>query len=158
MNLLIIVACIGFVIIVLQVIAKYLRKRSEENEVWPFYTKKPLSQPEQVLYFRLCKALPEYIVLAQVGLSRILGVKKGNNFGKWFNRINRMSADFVICSKDSTVVAVIELDDKSHAKIERQVADSKKDKALTSAGIKIIRWHVKNIPEEAAIRKEVVNA
>ncbi|MEK6807236.1 MAG: DUF2726 domain-containing protein [Pseudomonadota bacterium] len=127
-------------------------KTKASNTQWPFYAKKALSSPELVLYFRLCKALPEHIVLAQVGLSRILGVKKGNNFGVWFNRINRMSADFVMCSKDSTVVAVIELDDATHEKADRRAADTKKDKALSSAGIHIVRWQAKSIPDEAAIR------
>jgi very-short-patch-repair endonuclease len=111
-----------------------------------------LSNPEQILYFRLCKAFPEYIVLAQVALSRMLGVNKGNNFGQWFNRINRLSADFVLCSKDSTIVAVIELDDSSHTKTTRQIADTKKDKALQSAGIRIMRWKVNSIPDEATIK------
>lgn len=80
---------------------------------WPFYAKKPLSQPEQVLYHRLVAAMPECIVLAQVQLSRVLGVKKGFNFREWNNRIDRMSLDFVVCLKDSTIVAVVELDDKT---------------------------------------------
>ena len=69
---------------------------------WPFYIKKPLTQPEQVLYHWLVKALPEHIVLAQVQVSRVLGVKKGSNFNEWNNRINRLSYDFVVCGKDST--------------------------------------------------------
>ena len=81
---------------------------------WPFYVRKLLSQPEQVLYHRLIHALPEHIVLAQVQVSRVLGVKKGFNFHEWNNRINRLSYDFVVCGKDSTVIAVIELDDKTH--------------------------------------------
>lgn len=146
------------VIIIIVVAALFIVTKTKKvgggtsNAPWPFYAKKPLSSPELVLYFRLCKALPEHIVLAQVGLSRILGVKKGNNFGEWFNRINRMSADFVVCSKDSTIVAVIELDDASHKRADRQTADEKKDKALGSAGIRIVRWNVKPMPDEATIK------
>lgn len=140
------------VIVAVFVAAKAKKAGSIGDAPWPFYAKKPLSSPEQVLYFRLCKALPEHIVLAQVGLSRILGVKKGNNFGEWFNRINRMSADFVLCSKDSSIVAVIELDDASHERTDRRAADAKKDKALSSAGIRVVRWHVKSIPDESAIQ------
>ena len=72
---------------------------------WPFYVKRPLTQPEQVLYHRLICALPEHIVLAQVQVSRVLGVKKGANFHEWNNRINRLSYDFVVCGKDSTAIA-----------------------------------------------------
>lgn len=131
---------------------KAKRQGGVSDEVWPFYAKKPLSQPEQVLYFRLVQALPEHIVLAQVQLSRLLGVKKGNNYQSWSNRINRMSADFVVCSKDSSIVAVIELDDATHQKEDRQAADTKKDKALASANIRIIRWQVKAIPDVNTIQ------
>ena len=119
-----------------------LRKKGAAGDSgpWPFHARKPLSVPEQILYFRLLEALPEHIVLAQVGLSRILGVNKGNNFQAWHNRINRMSADFVVCKKDSTVVTEIELDDASHEASERKAADQKKDRALTAAGVPIIRW------------------
>lgn len=119
---------------------------------WPFYARKLLSKPEQVLYFRLCNALPQHIVLAQVGLSRILGVKEGNNFHQWNNRINRMTADFVVCNKDASILAVIELDDASHEKEQRRQADAKKDIALASANIRMIRWQAKAMPNEEDIR------
>ncbi len=123
---------------------------------WPFYVKRPLSQPEQVLYHRLIRALPEHIVLAQVQVSRVLGVKKGSNFHEWNNRINRLSYDFVVCGKDSTVIAAIELDDKSHESISRAKTDEKKSKATSDAGLRLIRWHVRSLPSEEAIRAELL--
>jgi len=126
--------------------------RSIPDWPWPFYAKRPLSQPEQVLYHRLVSCLPEHIILAQVQVSRILGVKKGFNFHQWNNRINRLSYDFVVCTKDATVVAVIELDDKSHDSMSRSETDKKKDKATASAGIRLIRWHVKALPDSTVIQ------
>ena len=125
---------------------------NESKEAWPFFPKPSMSRPEQVLYFRLVKALPEQIVLVQVQLSRILGVKKGHSFKYWYNRINRMSADFVVCNKDSCVIAVVELDDSSHEREDRKIADAKKDKALRSAGIPIIRWQAGALPDEETIK------
>ncbi len=90
--------------------------------------------------------------MAQVGLSRLLSVKKGHNFQAWLNRINRMSADFVICTKDSSIVAVIELDDASHEREDRKIADAKKDNALSAAGIHIIHWQAKSLSDKAAIK------
>jgi hypothetical protein len=98
------------------------------------------------------KALPEHIVLAQVQVSRVLGVKKGFNFHEWNNRINRLSYDFVVCSKDSTVLAAIELDDKSHESSSRKATDEKKEKATAAASVRLIRWHVKSLPDQAAIQ------
>ena len=123
---------------------------------WPFYVKRPLSQPEQVLYHRLIRALPEHIVLAQVQVSRVLGVKKGFRFHEWNNRINRLSYDFVVCRKDSTVVAAIELDDKSHESEARAFTDEKKNKASADAGLRLLRWHVRSLPSEEIIRQALL--
>jgi very-short-patch-repair endonuclease len=143
------------VVIAVIVVLAILKAKSQGgagDKVWPFYAKKPLSKPEQVLYFRLVQALPEHIILAQVQLSRLLGVKKGNNYQTWFNRINQKSADFVVCNKDLSIVAVIELDDATHEREDRQAADVKKDKALTSAAVRVVRWQAMSIPDIAAIQ------
>jgi hypothetical protein len=135
----------------------YLKKQNgpkrQEKELFPFYSKKPLSPPEQILYHRLVSALPGYIVLAQVQLSRVLGVKPGHNVQSWNNRINRMSLDFLICQKDSSIVAAIELDDRSHNLESRKEQDIKKNGALAAAGVRLIRWQVNALPDEATIQK-----
>ncbi len=147
---------LALVLLVVAVAALAILKRRGGSgggpRTWPYYAKRPLSQPEQVLYHRLVKALPEHIVLAQVQVSRVLGVKKGFNFHEWNNRINRLSYDFVVCTKDSTVLAAIELDDKSHEAAARAETDQKKEKATSSAGVRLIRWHVKSLPDEHAIK------
>jgi len=141
------------VIVVALVVLKRRASSGTSDAPWPFYAKRPLSQPEQVLYHRLVTAMPECIVLAQVQLSQVLGVKKGFNFHEWNNRINRLSLDFLVCRKDSTVVAAVELDDKTHEKASRVEADAKKDKALSAAGVALVRWHVSALPDENAIRQ-----
>jgi len=145
--------------VVLAFVALFAIKKLAMREMpvgdWPFYAKKALTQPEQILYHRLIAALPEHIVLAQVQLSRILGVNKGFNFNEWNNRINRLSFDFVVCLKDASAVAAIELDDKTHEHAARAGADRRKEKAISSAGIKLIRWQVTALPDTAAIRREI---
>lgn len=146
------VAAIVVVAIALLLIVRARKPSLSEAGPWPYYARRPLSDPELIFYRRLTMALPDHIVLAQVALGRLLGVKKGHNFGHWYNRINRMSADFVLCGKDGNVVAVIELDDASHAKPDRKAADAKKDKALGDAGLRIVRWQARSLPDEVTIR------
>lgn len=122
------------------------------GDAWPFYVKRLLSSPEQVLYYRLVSALPDYMVLAQVQVSRVLGIKKGFDFHHWNNRINRLSYDFVVCKKDATVLAAIELDDATHESKSRARTDEKKERATAAADLKLIRWHVKALPDQDAIR------
>lgn len=141
----------GLVVVALIVVRK-LSRRVAADRPWPYYAKRLLSPPEEVLYHRLVSCLPDHIVLAQVQVSRVLGVKKGFKFHEWNNRINRMSYDFVVCTKDSTVIAAIELDDKSHDSMSRAAADMKKDMATSSAGVRLIRWQVRALPDQAAIQ------
>ena len=159
-SLLVLVALVALVVVALLVVAVVVAKRragsGSPEGPWPFYAKRPLTAPEQVLYHRLVKALPEHIVLAQVQVSRILGVKKGFKFHEWNNRINRLSYDFVVCSKDSTVLVAVELDDKSHETEGRAGTDQKKERATAAAGVKLVRWHVKALPDETAIRAAIV--
>ena len=84
------------------------------NEPFPFYPSYLMTKREQQLYWRLVETLPECVIMSQVQITRILRVKKGNNFNEWNNRINRLSLDFVVCRKDTYPLAVIELDDSSH--------------------------------------------
>jgi very-short-patch-repair endonuclease len=67
-----------------------------------------------------------------------------------------MSLDFLVCKKDSTIIAAIELDDITHSRQSRIEADTKKNKALTDAGIRLIRWQAGNLPSEITIRNELL--
>ena len=120
---------------------------------WPLYARRVMSAPELQLHQRLVRALPRQIVLAQVQVSRVLGVKPDFDFHEWNNRINRMSYDFVVCAPDGTVIAAIELDDSSHELEDRIAADAKKDAATAAAGVPMIRWHVRAIPDMRAIQE-----
>lgn len=143
-----------FVIIVLGItIALLASAKNKKLSKSKYYAKRPLTQPEQTMYWKLIKALPEYVVLAQVSFSSFIYAKgdlSKENYIK-FNKIKQKRADFMICSKDFKIIAVIEVDDSSHDKEK----DEKRDKALMEAGVKTIRWHVKNLPAGEEIKKTV---
>jgi len=48
------------------------------------------------------------------------------------------------------------LDDASHERGSRKAADEKKDRALTAAGLRIVRLQAKSLADEAAIRAMVL--
>ena len=135
-------------------IITYLKHRPPEG-IWPYGSRKVLADTEQVLFHRLVSALPDYLVLTQVRLSRVLEVKKGKGIrvNEWNNRINGLSLDFVICSKDFSVLTVIELGDKAHIRKKHINDDKRKNKALADAGIRLIRWDVESIPDGIAIKE-----
>lgn len=138
-------------VVVILTILRTAMGTAGEPERYPFEMTRPLSEREQVLYWRLRKVLPDQMILAQVAVSRILRVEKGHDFRTWLNRINRMTVDFLVCLPDGTIVAAVELDDSSHDVDERALADAKKTKALESAGIKLLRF--REIPSELELRK-----
>jgi len=61
--------------------------------------------------------------------------------------------DFVAQDRGSgTVLAVIELDDRTH----NATRDNKRDEMLRQAGYKVVRWESTRKPEAAAIRDALV--
>lgn len=149
---------IAIALIVLAGIIRWLQEKKKKNKGdWPYYAQRLMSLPEQSLYFRLVNALPDNLIFCQVQIIRFIGTKKvKGNYWYWWNLINRLSADFVICNKAASVIAVIELDDSSHFGKKAKYRDLKKDKAIEAAGIKLIRWNVKSLPTDEEIKKAVL--
>lgn len=130
--------------------------RPVPNNAPPYFGKKPLTEPERELYARLREAMPECVVLAQVALSSLVETKEEGRVRPWFNRISQKSVDFVLClPQDFTVVAVIELDDRTHQRTDRQKADATKDEALRIAGHPILRFKVREMPSVEQIRTAI---
>lgn len=139
--------------LILLIAAISLKKKSTDYPA--FEAKKPLSNPEQILYHRLTQALPDKVILAQVSFSRFLRTKGGSKKENWrqFSKARQKVADYLICEKDFTIRIAIELDDSTHKKEK----DERRDKYLASAGIKTVRWNVKNLPSKEQIQEAIKN-
>jgi hypothetical protein len=141
-------------VVVLAVLTKRQSLRELGTASPQYFAKTPLTGPEQELYKRLREAVPECVVLAQVALSSLVGVTERQDWQRWFNRISQKSVDFVLClPNDFTVVAVIELDDLSHTRADRQRADTAKDVALRIAGHPVLRFKRHDMPSVEEIRR-----
>jgi very-short-patch-repair endonuclease len=92
-----------------------------------------MTKNEQPMYWRLREAFPEHVVLAQVAFSALITSAKADR-----NRYDRKVADFVLCNQAMQVIAVVELDDSSHAGRESQ--DAARDALLKSAGYRVVRF------------------
>ena len=153
---------IGAAIVTLAAIYLAQRQPAERDQMGqdptrenPRYVQRPpLTGPEQVLYWRLVEALPECVVLAQVSFSRFMtpAVEGDSSRARQltlYRRISQKTIDFLVCLKDFTLVAAVELDDPSHDE-ER---DFQRDSLLKSAGIVPLRVSVKEIPSVEALRE-----
>lgn len=126
-----------------------------EQEVWPYKRKPLLTHTEQRFFALLHEALPEHQIFVQVALNQMIKVDGSYNWGKWYNRIAQMSVDFVIANDKGYIIAAIELDDKSHNSHSRQAKDAKKDKALNSAGIEVLRYRCEAMPSINTLQKDI---
>ncbi|MBU1235403.1 MAG: DUF2726 domain-containing protein [Gammaproteobacteria bacterium] len=152
-SLPILVVLFAVLVLVVRFVLPKLKGDSGREANPPYFAKKPLTDPEREMFARLQEAMPECVVLAQVALSSLVGVKERDDWRRWFNRISQKSVDFVLClPQDFTVVAVIELDDISHTRSDRQRADTAKDVALRVAGHPIIRFKVQAMPAVEELR------
>lgn len=139
---------------------KSLYAPQELPVIRPYLSKNPLTPTETMFYHRLVEALPDYIVLAQVQLSSFLKVDSSRtewkDYNRWFNPIAQQSVDYLICQKDFSIIAAVELDDKSHAGLKSIERDNKKNNNLDAASVPLIRWHAEAMPETEAIKQAVL--
>lgn len=123
------------------------RQAARSRRPLKLHRKPVMTAREQHMYKLLQAALPECTVLAQVAFSALVTAKGWANR----NRFDRKVADFVLCSQQLHVIAVIELDDRSHAGRERQ--DKERDAMLRLAGYVTLRYA--NFPTQQVLRADV---
>ena len=116
---------------------------------------RPLSEPQQVLFWRLVEALPECVVLAQVPFTRFMKPPEAGekiavrHYRTMYARISQKRVDFLVCLRDFTVVAAVDLDDLSH----EGRRDPTRDELLKSAGIVPLRVFAEAIPSVETLRE-----
>ena len=155
----ILITILLFVVVLIKIDLGILSKRISRrrySEVRKTYQSKQLLTPNELEFFnRIKEALPEYLIFVQVSFGAMLNVKVSGlypNHPKHRNAFAQKMADFVVCNKNVQIVALIELDDKTHDKEN----DAKRDAMLIEAGYVVIRWNSKNKPSVAEIRKVVL--
>ena len=101
----------------------------------------------------------DYHVFAKVRLADIVRPVSNHSRSGWqsaFNPITGKHVDFVLCEKSRlTVVAVVELDDRSHESFARGFRDELVDSALADARIPILRVSVRQAYSLGVIREQV---
>jgi hypothetical protein len=125
---------------------------------WPLAARSLLSPREQSLYQSLLTLYPGHKLFVQVALSQLIDVDRNHPESESIRaRYKQLVADFVLCRSDLSVVAVIELDDRSHERRNRQDADARKTKALADAGLRLVRVPAGALPSTERLQ-EIVDA
>jgi hypothetical protein len=124
------------------------------EEPWPLSARSLLSKRENEFYHNLLALYPGHQIFVQVALSQLINVDPNHpECDSIRARYKQLVADFVLCGRDLSVIAVIELDDRSHERADRQDADARKNKALADAGIRLVRVPAGRLPTAERLRK-----
>lgn len=142
----------------LAAIKTFLAKNAGKSSLANGFKPKALMTPNEYEFLsRLESAAPELRFHAQVSMGALLDPRVDRKDSKKeFYRLRGMFSqkivDFVAQNRtNGAVVAIIELDDRTHSAEE----DERRDQMLSDAGYKIIRWQSKKKPDEAAIREKL---
>jgi hypothetical protein len=119
-----------------------------------FIRKPLLTEAEMRVLGYLEAALPLHRVMVQVSMGALLraGEKDQRRARATQNRFAQKIVDFVIVTRDTAeVVALIELDDRTH----RAARDAKRDAMTAAAGYRTIRIPSRPRPDESSVRRAV---
>ena len=153
-KLLIVVAVVGVLGFAFKILTELNAKGTTETakkEEWLPYSKKTwlLTRSEREFFSILEKVvMGQYYIFPQIALDKIVMLEgKGSIKGGYRSKIDKKSADFVLFDKQGvSPVLVIELDDYTHQRPDRQARDGFVDRVLNHCGIPII--HTRLVSEE----------
>jgi len=113
-----------------------------------------LTDNEAEFFGRLVAALPEHYIFPQVSMQALLEAASADKKTAHIDRLKiaQHRVDYVVCNKQCEVIAVVELDDKTHSPTKDQVRDSR----LKQAGIRTVRFQSKSKPNKDAIRSVIL--
>ena len=127
------------------------REALDTVQSWQPEAVRVLTVAERRAYELLRNALPGFLVLAQVPLSRFLRVPTRHSHAEWMHRAGSLSADLLVCDAGSRVLAVIDIRPAEQAERSRQ-RHERMVKVLKAAGILVQVWTEDRLPTASSVR------
>lgn len=115
-----------------------------------------LNDAEQILYYRLCEAMPKMQIFAQVGVAQLAQLR-GRQEARRLNQMAGRGVDFIVCGSDFGIVAAIELAWPTETSGENSPEEEKR-RALQSLGIPLIIYRPNHLPDTETISREIASA
>jgi hypothetical protein len=150
-----------FLIVIVFLFIFLLKNKGSKQTVTPYELNGPLFTPAERSFYGVLKLAceDEAVVFGKVRIADILKPTKGLNRSEWqiaFNKISAKHFDFVLCNpKDLSVIAVIELDDKSHSQPKQIKRDEFVESACETARLKLHRFKASASYAVDEIKKEL---
>lgn len=119
-----------------------------------------LSKSESVVYLLLKTAFPRHDIFARVRLADVLQVKigpQGMERLRAFRKIADQRVGFVICDRDSTIVAIVDLREPDQANNPReQKLEIIKQRCLQAAQVKYVCVYPPQLPRYRELRAQIL--
>ena len=123
---------------------------------WEPQATRVLSTAERLAYGVLVRALPDYIVFAQVPLSRFIRVPTRHSYAEWLQRVGQLAPDLLVCDSSSQVVCAVDIQPPGALQSER--ASKRQDRVrrvLKAAEIPLHVWVEGALPTPEAAREQL---
>ena len=164
MNTMLISLLLLAIILIVIAVLKTLFSAKRKQGIFSQYEKQSpfLSPAERSFLGVLEQAVQgQFRIFCKVRMADIIKSRSGMSGGEWqsaFNRIQSKHVDFVLCTNDTVEIeGVVELDDKTHQRDDRQERDEFADAAMKQAGIPIFHFSVKRAYTVADVRRQMFN-
>jgi hypothetical protein len=120
----------------------------------PKFRQCPIMTNNEMEFFdRLERACPEYRIFPQVSMAALIEPASRERYWLYFNKVAMLRCDYAVYTRDLKLLCVIELDDKTHDRKQKQ--DDKRDSRLSEAGINTLRFDSRRKPNVAALRAAI---
>ena len=124
---------------------------------WPPTATRIMTTAERLAYSTLVRAMPGYMVLAQIPLARFLKVPTRHSYAEWLRRLGNQCADLVVCDMASEVLAVVNVQPPADQVSERgRKRHNRMAKVLKSAGIPLHVWTDNALPSVDTAREMIM--
>ena len=109
-------------------------------ETLPYTAAKLLTRREYAFFKALQPIAQKYhlMICPKVRLADLVAVPQGTTERKWFNYIKAKHVDFTLCDMDLNVKLVIELDDSTHDRPDRQTRDDFADRVFQKINVRLL--------------------
>lgn len=128
-----------------------------ENEPMPYTAAKLLTRREYAFFKALQPIAKKYnlMICPKIRLADIVSVPEGTKERKWFNYIKAKHVDFTLCDMDLRIKLVIELDDSTHDRQDRQTRDEFVDRVFKQINVRMLHVRQWGDDLESVIIKEL---
>lgn len=110
--------------------------------VYPYKLTQRVFSPKEGYFYRDVRPIADklgLIVFTKMRLADLLYIPKGTDNEKaWFNRIKAKHIDFIFVDSNYKIRLLVEIDDQTHNRSDRQARDEEVDEMFRQQGLEIL--------------------